>query len=127
MINDLLKNYKFRSEIFKSLAHLDSFQISGSLVLISLSLEKAWEKALYSEVIQFLTDLLIFSDISKFPPVLIEMIISNLNKLRFAAEKNEMIRHQWKINKKKIQSSSIEKLELISKAVKCPEVMKFLR
>jgi hypothetical protein len=126
MINDLLKNSTARLDLFKSMARLDSFQISGSLMPISLALEKAWENPLYSEVIPFMTDLLIFSEVSKFPPVLTEMVISNLNRLRLTAAKNESLNNQWKINKKKIRPSSIQEMQVLTKTSKYPEVTNFL-
>jgi hypothetical protein len=126
MIDDLLKNSTCRSDLFKSMARLDSFQISGSLMPISLALEKAWGKAPYSEVVPFITDLLMFSEVSKFPPVLTELVIANLNKLMLAADKNEDLSNQWKINKKKIQPSSLQELQVFTKTSKYSEVTSFL-
>lgn len=127
MINELLYDFSVRSEFFKSLSQLDSFQISGSLLPISMSFEKAWRDMSQYEIIHFITDLLRFSDLKKFPPVILELIFFNLLKLRNKAHENENINQQWTINKKKINSSVIHELRQISQLSKYPGVSEFLR
>lgn len=115
MIDDFVNDSSFRIELLKRFAALDPFHLSGLLILITRASEKLWESSNPENIIPFLTDFLIHPQIAGSSPAVMEMIISNLNKLGKKIEKKKDLIQIWTDNKKHIPPPNLEEMIRVSK------------
>lgn len=87
-IANFIKNTSYRKELFDILIQYESYTISGFIEIFSKSLDYSWEKSrenkefgAYNNILGILLDMIISIPYEKMPPILLEMIASNLNRV----------------------------------------------
>jgi hypothetical protein len=87
-IESFISKSAYRKELFNILIQYESYTISGFIEIFSKSLEKSWKKSrgdrefgAYNNILDILVDMIINIPFEKMPPILVEMLASNLNEV----------------------------------------------
>ena len=120
-INKFLKEASFRKQVFSFLIDYEINLISGFIVIFSQSLEETWMLSkqtnaffAYAQILEILIDILISIPLDKMPPILLEMVASNLNSVCWyvgdAKGKSHKSLKVWNANKNLLPQEIIVEL-----------------
>jgi hypothetical protein len=128
MIMEFLHNSKLRADLLNSFAALDPLHFSGLVVLISKALEKAWE--LFENpnlLIHFFSDFIRYLDSEKVSPVILELMISNINQFGFILKQRKELMPIWKDLIRTIPSNNLNRIHAKAQNLNYPEAENLLK
>jgi len=136
-IKNFINDPDYRKELFDVLIHYESYTISGFIEIFSKSLETSWEKSMgnkefgaYNNILVILVDIIINIPFGKMPPILVEMLASNLNDVcgyvgDYYGMSWKAMEH-WKENSDDLPNDTMTEIYNVAKNQKYYKLMNFI-